>query len=282
MKITVAETAGFCFGVSQAVDQVYRLADEIQDRPVCTLGPIIHNERVIEDLASRGVTIASDIDDIPENAVVVIRSHGVPESVIRELESRDITYYNATCPFVEKIHRIVKEASEAGDEIVIIGSADHPEVRGILGWSENGGTVIEKIEEAHDFTPSEPNRRVCVVVQTTFNSKKFQDFVEIFQKKEYNLNVVNTICRATEQRQSEAARISAVSDVVLVIGGADSSNSRKLYEICKQQCESTFFIQTAQALDEISLRGCAALSITAGASTPKTLIQEVLEACQKK
>lgn len=282
MEITIAKTAGFCFGVSQAVELVYRLTDEIPDRPIYTLGPIIHNERVIDDLAARGVQIANSVDEIPDDAVVVIRSHGVPEAVVKKLEAREGAFFNATCPFVKKIHRTVREASEAGEEIVIIGSADHPEVKGILGWSINGGTVLGDTAEVHDFTPSEPDRRVCVVAQTTFNSKKFQDFVEILSKKEYNLNVVNTICRATSERQEEAERLSAASDAMLVIGGAESSNSRKLYEICKQQCANTFFIQTAQALDEISLSGCAALSITAGASTPKTLIQEVLEACQKK
>ncbi len=140
----------------------------------------------------------------------------------------------------------------------------------------------ETYEEAEHFSPKNPAGKVCVVAQTTFNSKKFQDFVEIFLKKEYDINVVDTICQATQLRQEEARRLSSDSDAMLVIGGADSSNSRKLYEICKQQCENTFFIQTADAIGQISFDGSSALSITAGASTPNTLIQEVYEACQKK
>ncbi len=282
MQIKVAEHAGFCFGVRQAVDKVYELSGEGAARPIFTLGPIIHNERVVDDLKKRGVLVADEVEDVPEDGLVVIRSHGVGESVIKKLESKKITYENATCPFVKKIHETVRKMSEAGQEIVIIGSGEHPEVKGILGWSKNGGTVIETHEQARMFCPGDPSNQVCVVAQTTFNSKKFKEFVEILEKKEYNLNVVNTICRATKERQEEAALLSAQCDGMIVIGGADSSNSRKLYEICKQQCENTFFIQTADAIEDISFDGFAALGITAGASTPNTLIQEVLEACQRK
>ena len=282
MQIKVAEHAGFCFGVRQAVDKVYELSGEGAARPIFTLGPIIHNERVVDDLKKRGVLVADEVEDVPEDGLVVIRSHGVGESVIKKLESKNIPYENATCPFVKKIHETVRKMSEEGQEIVIIGSGEHPEVKGILGWSKNGGTVIETHEQARQFRPTDPSNQVCVVAQTTFNSKKFKEFVEILEKKEYNLNVVNTICRATKERQEEAALLSTQCDGMIVIGGADSSNSRKLYEICKQQCENTFFIQTADAIEDISFDGFAALGITAGASTPNTLIQEVLEACQRK
>ncbi len=282
MQIKVAEHAGFCFGVKQAVDRVYELSDESPELGIFTLGPIIHNERVVEDLNQRGVKVADDVTDVPDGSLVVIRSHGVPKSVVDQLEKRGGSYENATCPFVKKIHEIVRDRSEDGEEIVIVGSAEHPEVKGILGWTKSGGTVIETHEQAESFAPSDPRSKVCVVSQTTFNSKKFKEFVEILEKKEYNLNVVNTICRATKERQEEAAALAAECDAMIVIGGADSSNSRKLYEICKQQCENTFFIQTADSIDEISFDGFAALGITAGASTPNTLIQEVLEACQRK
>ena len=282
MQIKVADHAGFCFGVRQAVDRVYELSDENAGRGIFTLGPIIHNERVVEDLERRGVHVVHDVNDVPEGSLVVIRSHGVSESVIKRLEEKGLDYENATCPFVKKIHEIVRQRSLSGEEIVIVGSGEHPEVKGILGWSANGGTVIETHEQAEAYVPSDPDEKVCVVSQTTFNSKKFKEFVEILSKKEYNLNVVNTICRATMERQEEAAALAAESDAMIVIGGADSSNSRKLYEICKQQCENTFFIQTADAIEDISFDGFAALGITAGASTPNTLIQEVLEACQRK
>lgn len=282
MQIKVAEHAGFCFGVRQAVDKVYELSGENAVRPIFTLGPIIHNERVVEELSERGVRVADKVSDVPDDALVVIRSHGVGESVIDEIKNKNIPFENATCPFVKKIHETVRERSLSGEQIVIVGSSAHPEVKGILGWSVNGGTVIETHDQAEAFVPSDPDRKICVVSQTTFNSKKFKEFVEILEKKEYNLNVVNTICRATMERQQEAASLAAECDGMIVIGGADSSNSRKLYEICKQQCENTFFIQTADAIDDISFDGFATLGITAGASTPNTLIQEVLEACQRK
>ena len=281
MEIKVAESAGFCFGVKQAVDTVYELAEKNIGR-IVTLGEIIHNETVVEELRTKGVTYVEDIEDIPDDATVVIRSHGVGASVIRSLEDKNIKYIDCTCPFVKKIHTIVNEHSRAGEHIVVVGSAKHPEVIGILGWINGSSTVVENIEDALDFKPLNPTDKVCVVAQTTFNSKKFQDFVEIFSKKEYDINVVNTICRATQTRQEEAEALSSVSDAMIVIGGARSSNSQKLYEICKQQCENTLFIQNADSLKDIDLDGFACLGITAGASTPNTLIQEVLKACQKK
>ncbi|MBR6229541.1 MAG: 4-hydroxy-3-methylbut-2-enyl diphosphate reductase [Eubacterium sp.] len=282
MRIEVADHAGFCFGVKRAVDSVYELLDGEEKSDIVTLGPIIHNERVVDELKNAGVQVIKSPQEAPEGATIVIRSHGVPEAVIREIDDRGLKYVDETCPFVKKIHEIVREHSLAGEEIVIFGSKSHPEIVGILGWSVNGGTVIESREEALAYRPESPTGRVCVVAQTTFSVKKFQDYVEIFQKKEYDIIVVNTICRATQARQEAAEALSRRSDAMIVIGGADSSNSRKLYEICKQQCANTFFIQTADSLGEISFDGFASLGITAGASTPNTLIQEVLEACQKK
>ncbi|MBO4394960.1 MAG: 4-hydroxy-3-methylbut-2-enyl diphosphate reductase [Eubacterium sp.] len=287
MDIKVAERAGFCFGVKNAVETAYLLADmfrtdEYRGKKLVTLGPIIHNERVIDSLKERGVVAVNRIDDIDSDTTVIIRSHGVPRGIIDELEKRKIPYHDCTCPFVKKIHRVVSEHSELGEEIVIVGSPDHPEVIGILGWSKNGGTVIESIEQAEAFKPEKSGVSVCVVAQTTFNSKKFQDFVEIFSKKEYDINVVNTICHATRERQDEAEAMAGAVDAMIVIGGADSSNSKKLYDICKLQCENTFFIQTADAIGDIPIEAFASLGITAGASTPNTLIQEVLKACQRK
>lgn len=285
MSVEVASHAGFCFGVRNAVETVYSLIEEKsgskEERTVCTLGPIIHNERVVSDLESRGVVTLRSLDDIPENAIIVIRSHGVGSEVIQLLEQKRVEYVDATCPFVKRIHETVRAQSESGAQIVIIGNASHPEVKGILGWSVTGGTVIENESEAKDFSPKNDRVPICIVSQTTFNSKKFQDLVEIFKKNAYNINVVNTICNATRTRQEEAASLAARSEAMIVVGGKASSNTRKLYEICKQQCENTFFIQTADDLDAINVRSFASLGITAGASTPNTLIQEVLRACQR-
>ena len=279
MNVKVAKTAGFCFGVKRAVDTAYELSDT--DGEVVTLGPIIHNQNVVDDLASHGVQVADSIEDIPEGATTIIRSHGVSKETIDRLESKNITYVDCTCPFVKKIHETVRKASEDGDEIVIVGTSSHPEVVGILGWAKSDATVIETAEEAKNFVPSNPDRQVCVVAQTTFNSKKFQELVEIFEKKVYHINIVNTICHATQERQDEAESLASESEAMLIIGDHMSSNSRKLYDICNSKCSHTFFIQTADELKRIDLSSFASLSITAGASTPNTLIQEVIEACQR-
>ena len=285
MTIKCADSAGFCFGVKRAVDTVYDLLAEKKHK-VYTLGPIIHNEQVVEDLASQGVQVIEHPDEIEKKdrsqAILVIRSHGVPESVIHTLNEEQIPFEDATCPFVKKIHKTVAKYSEKGYEIVIIGSAKHPEVQGILGWAKNGGTVVESKEDALLFKPSKGEKPICVVAQTTFNYNKFQELVEIFSKKGYDILAVNTNCNATSTRQTEAESLAKDSDAMIVIGGTHSSNSRKLYEICKNQCENTFFIQTAEDLPDIPVSSFASLGITAGASTPNTIIQEVLKACQKQ
>ncbi|MBO6109198.1 MAG: 4-hydroxy-3-methylbut-2-enyl diphosphate reductase [Eubacterium sp.] len=282
MDIKIAEHSGFCFGVKNAVTSVHKLISDGKYGKIVTLGPIIHNEQVVKELEELGVCSIDSIDDADPGTTVVIRSHGVPKEIFEKLEKKGISYIDSTCPFVSKIHKTVEEASEAGNEIVILGQADHPEVIGILGWSKTGGTVIETPDEAEAFVPENPHKTVCVVAQTTLNYKKFQDYVEIFEKKEYDINVVDTICHATLHRQEEAAALSEESDAMIVIGSQMSSNSRKLYDICKERCENTFFIQNADSVGDIDLSGAASLGITAGASTPNTLIQEVFKACQKK
>lgn len=283
MKIELAESAGFCFGVKRAVDTVYQLLEKNQ-QGVYTLGPIIHNEQVVQDLASKGVAVVDTPEQLSQekNATLVIRSHGVSRNVVEELNKREISYEDATCPFVKKIHRTVSEYRDRGYAIIIIGSAVHPEVQGILGWAGDEGTVIESREEAEAFVQPDSDKKICIVAQTTFNYKKFQELVEIISKKGYDILAVNTICNATATRQKEAENLAKRSDAMIVIGGKHSSNSRKLYEICKNQCENTFFIQTVDDLKDISLKSFTSLGITAGASTPNTIIQEVLKACQKQ
>lgn len=285
MNITLADSAGFCFGVKRAVDTVYELLED-KEQQVYTLGPIIHNEQVVEDLTSKGVGVVSAPEDIADekakDATLVIRSHGVSKEVIRHIRGKQLKYEDATCPFVKKIHETVQEYSEKAYRIIIIGSKDHPEVQGILGWANGRGIVIETAEEAEMFFLDDGSEKICIVAQTTFNYKKFQELVEIISKKGYDIIAVNTICNATSTRQKEAEELAARSDAMIVIGGRHSSNSRKLYEICKNQCENTFFIQTVDDLKEITLNSFTSLGITAGASTPNNIIQEVLEACQKK
>lgn len=283
--VTLARTAGFCFGVSRAMEMVYN--EVKQGKKVVTLGPIIHNEVVVSDLEKKGVSVIDEAalaDGTPdlEGTTVVIRSHGVSEHIYERLRAKKCRIVDSTCPFVKKIHDIVRKYAEKGYDIVIVGSREHPEVQGILERCLSRGTVVESKEEMEGFEPENPEKKVCVVAQTTFNYKKFEELVEILSKKGYDIIAENTICNATAERQLEAGKLAADSDAMIVIGGKNSSNSRKLYEISKAQCENTFFIQTLEDLDMDCIRSSTSLGITAGASTPKNIIQEVLTACQKK
>ena len=283
MEVKVAKTAGFCFGVQRAVDKVYELIGSCPDR-LFTLGPIIHNEEVVNDLEKKGVRVASedDLRTLPEGSTVVIRSHGVGKEVYDHLEEYGLSYVDVTCPFVLKIHRIVEKESRAGAHIVIIGDPDHPEVVGICGWCMGPYTVIRTEQDALDFVfPAD--KSICIVSQTTFNYNKFKDLVEILSKKRYDntvlniLNILNTICNATEERQKEAKSIAGEVDTMLVVGGRHSSNTQKLFEICKKECGNTYYIQTPVDLDSEMFQCSSYVGITAGASTPKKIIEEVQE-----
>ena len=274
MEVTVAKSAGFCFGVKRAVDMVYEEA--VKERKVYTLGPIIHNEQVVEEFAEKGVQVLESVEELEdgEDAAVIIRSHGIAQKVFRQLEDKKVRIIDATCPFVKKIHRIVQEKKEEGYQIVIAGSAKHPEVVGICGWCGNQCQVVETLEEAQKCV-LETGKKVCVVAQTTFNYKKFKDIVAILSKKSYDILVMNTICNATEERQTEAGTIARKSDAMIVIGGKHSSNTQKLYEICKAECLNTHFIQTLDDLDLKLFQSFRSVGITAGASTPNKIIKEV-------
>ena len=273
-EVKVAKSAGFCFGVKRAVEMVYNEAGK--EGKVYTLGPIIHNEQVVKDLEEKGVNVLDSVNDIKdgEDATVIIRSHGISEEIYSQLKKKDVKIIDATCPFVAKIHRIVKEKHKAGYQIVIAGNANHPEVEGIKGWCGNNAAIIESIEDAEKVVLN-MDRKVCVVAQTTFNYKKFKDIVDILLKKSYDIDVMNTICNATEERQTEAGTIAGQSDAMLVIGGKHSSNTQKLYEICKKECSDTYFIQTLDDLDLNKLQSFRSVGITAGASTPNNIIKEV-------
>lgn len=283
MEVTVAKSAGFCFGVKRAVDTVYREI-ESGEKPVYTFGPIIHNEQVVEELENRGVQVIHSEDELEglSGGTVVIRSHGVSRDVCEKIEARGMKIVDATCPFVKKIHRIVDEEGRKGRHVVIIGSADHPEVQGIMGWASGPVTVVHTAEEAESFVP-ENGKPISIVAQTTFNYNKFKDLVEILCKKRYDnnvlniLNILNTICNATEERQREAKNIAGEVDTMLVIGGRHSSNTQKLFEICKKECGNTYYIQTPVDLDSEMFQCSSCVGITAGASTPKKIIEEVQE-----
>ena len=273
MEVILAKTAGFCFGVKRAVDTVY---DQVGSGDVYTFGPIIHNEEVINDLKEKGVQIIESKEDLEKlgEGTVVIRSHGVEKSIYDLIEDKSLKLVDATCPFVKKIHNIVDKDSRAGNQIIIIGNKDHPEVEGICGWCNTQPIVLESLEEAENLTLLE-EEKISLVSQTTFNYKNFNSIVEIFQKKGYNITVYNTICNATEERQKEAASIAKQVDAMIVIGGRNSSNTQKLYNISKKECANTYYIQTLVDLDLAAFESVGRVGITAGASTPNQIIKEV-------
>ena len=276
MEIKLAKTAGFCFGVKRAVDTVYKEAEK-NNETIYTYGPIIHNEQVVEDLERNGVFVVNTIDELKalkKGTTVIVRSHGVGKFVYDLMEEYGLNIVDATCPFVKKIHRIVERESKAGKRIIIIGNDKHPEVEGIKGWVCGTATVIETIEEAQGFV-AEETEQLCIVSQTTFNYNKFQDLVEIISEKGYDVESINTICNATEERQTEAKLIAGTVDGMIVIGGSHSSNTQKLFEICKKECENTYYIQTLEDLDIEKLKGMNVVGVTAGASTPNNIIEEV-------
>lgn len=282
MKIKLAKSAGFCFGVKRAVDLVYDEVEKNQGK-IYTYGPIIHNEEVVDELAQKGVTVIPEDADLSEYepGTVIIRSHGVSRSVKEGLENAGFSIVDATCPFVLKIHRYVDKYSQEGYRIVVVGNRQHPEVQGIIGWIQGDKYLVvssrEDLEQLQEFS----DEKLCIVSQTTFNYNKFQDFVEIIQRKGYDIIVLNTICNATEERQKEAAEIAKTVDAMIVIGGKSSSNTQKLFEICKKECEDTYYIQTKDNLDLSVLQSIGSVGITAGASTPNKIIEEVQKKCQK-
>ena len=277
MKVITAKTAGFCFGVKRAVEKVYEQVKQ-EKKEIYTYGPIIHNEEVVSDLESKGVKVLESLEELEklERGTVIIRSHGVGRAIYRLIEEKGLELVDATCPYVRKIHRIVKEKSEQGVQIIIIGNDTHPEVEGIKGWCVHPAIVIADQESASELVFPE-DQKICIVSQTTFNYNKFKNLVEIIDKKGYDIDVINTICSATEERQLEAGELADKVDAMIVIGGKSSSNTQKLFEICKTNCVNTYYIQTLDDLELYSLPPVNCVGITAGASTPNYLIKEVQE-----
>ncbi len=289
MKVTTAKSAGFCFGVKRAVDLVYKEVEAGLN--VYTYGPIIHNDEVVADLIKKGVKVtysAEELKTLPKGTII-IRSHGISEALHNEFLSMGHKVVDATCPYVKKIHKVARERSQNAEHIIIIGNRSHPEVQGIIGWcsvDENNPnnptcTVIENEEEAKSFDLAK-NLKICIVAQTTFNYKKFQELVEIISEKGYDIFVLNTICNATQERQTETYQLARESDAMIVIGGEHSSNTRKLYEISKKECENTYYIQKLDDLDLTLIKSYRNVGITAGASTPNNIIKEVHTAMSEK
>lgn len=277
MKIILAKSAGFCFGVNRAVTIVNNLLEE--GKKVTTLGPIIHNPHMVAELAERGVEIADTPNDLSSmDRTLVIRSHGVPQSVIDEIEQKGISYENATCPFVSKIHQIVKDNSREGKVVLIAGDENHPEVQGIVGHCEGEHYIFKNYEDLEKLLKKLENIEnisICVVAQTTYDVKEWKNCLKLLKKVYTNAKIFDTICSATSIRQSEAEELASISDIMVVIGGRQSSNTAKLFSVCKSKCERTYLIESAIELDDIALIDADIIGITAGASTPARIIKEV-------
>ncbi len=280
-EIVLAKTAGFCFGVDRAVNLVYDLVNE--GKKVCTLGPIIHNAQLVADLESKGVKIIDDISEAPNGYTVVVRTHGVEKNVLDELEKKDIEFVNATCPFVTKIHNIVKKQDE-NTVVLIAGDKNHPEVLGIKSYCKGASFVfkdekeLEKIIQNNEIV--QKNNVICVA-QTTFSLNEQKKCKKIFKKLCTNCKIFDTICNATSDRQNEAEELSKKSDAMIVVGGRHSSNTCKLRDTGEVNCP-TFLIETADELSSLDLSTYNVIGVTAGASTPSVIIKEVLKSMSEE
>ncbi len=277
MKLFLAKSAGYCFGVDRAVNMVSGLAE--QGKAVYTLGPIIHNPQTLADLADRGVRIVESPREVPADGTLVIRSHGVAKSVMDEVAALGIECVDATCPFVAKIHQIVSRAGERGETVLIAGDSSHPEVQGIQGHCKGPCYVFKNAGELKNIVENVLNNNdtaVCVVAQTTFSVAEWENCLEILKRVYTNATIFDTICNATVNRQSESALLSQNCDIMIVIGGRQSSNTAKLRDVCSKNC-TTYLIESADELPLSALKEADRIGITAGASTPASIIKEVLD-----
>lgn len=274
MELIIAGTAGFCFGVNNAVKIVFDLAKN-KENSIYTLGPIIHNAQVVDKLAGYGVKTIDDPGQSEVPAKVVIRAHGVGPEVLALLKEKGVDVVNATCIYVEKIQRLVSNKYNEGYQIIIIGDKTHPEIIGINGWCNNSAYIIEDSDYVENLP--EIKKNICVVAQTTFIREKWEKIIQSLNKRFENVIKFDTICNATDKRQNEAEKISKEVDMVFVIGGENSSNTNKLYEICRANCERTYKIQTASDIPPVDIKKIKKIGITAGASTPDWVIKEVIQ-----
>ncbi len=273
MDVKLAKTAGFCFGVNRAVEIVENCAKD-KDNIYHTLGPIIHNKHVVEDFSKKGISPIESIDNVKSGERLIIRTHGVGKSVYDALKEKNVEIIDVTCPFVKKIHNIVKKHHAEGYKIVIVGDKNHPEVQGINGWCENEALILGTPDEAK--CANLERFRVCVVAQTTFVQEIFKKIVTFLKKTCNDIVIFDTICNATEERQAEAYELASRSDVCIVLGGMNSSNTQKLYSICKSVCPVAYCLERIDQLPEGCDFDSKRVGITAGASTPAVIIKEAI------
>ncbi|MGE0130215.1 MAG: 4-hydroxy-3-methylbut-2-enyl diphosphate reductase [Blastocatellales bacterium] len=273
MEIVLAESLGFCMGVKRAVDMAYRAIGKADGQQVVTLGPLIHNSQEIERIERDGIKTAGETS-IPENSTVIIRAHGVTPQALQSLKSRGLKIMDGTCPYVHYSQRKALELYEAGYTVVIAGDRNHPEIRGILGYINDEAYVVKTAEDVHSLPALD---RVGVIAQTTISPKKYQAIIDALSASAREVKVCETICDATEENQKAIRELSAEVEMLYVIGGRHSANSNKLVETAREKCARATLIETAGEINPEDLRGVRRVGISAGASTPDWMIQNVVE-----
>ncbi|MFZ4626695.1 MAG: 4-hydroxy-3-methylbut-2-enyl diphosphate reductase [Blastocatellia bacterium] len=273
MEIVLAESLGFCMGVKRAVDMAYRAIEKNPGEPVVTLGPLIHNTQEIERLQRDGIRVA-DQSDLPTSGTVIIRAHGVAPQAYDELKSRGLRIMDGTCPYVHYSQRKAIELHRDGYTVVIVGDKDHPEIRGILGYIHDQGYAVKTVDEVRALPPLQ---KIGVIAQTTISPRKYQLVIDALRERAPEVKVCETICDATEENQKAVRSLSREVDLLLVIGGRHSANSNKLVEAAREHCPASFLIETSSEIDPATLRGVRRVGVSAGASTPDWMIQQVVE-----
>ncbi|WP_101772925.1 4-hydroxy-3-methylbut-2-enyl diphosphate reductase [Peptostreptococcus faecalis] len=278
-KIILAEHAGYCFGVKRAMNMAWNELEE-KTHNIYALGPLIHNKEAVEKYENNGLITVNSIDEIEgDTNEMIIRSHGVSKDVYIEAEKKNIDIIDATCPFVKKIHNIVKKNYDTGKKIIIVGNKDHPEVIGINGWCNNSAIIVKSKKELESYHLNNDEKYV-LVAQTTINEQDFKDIMDLIEKLHLNIEIENTICSATRERQLSARRLSNEVEAMIVVGGKHSSNTQKLAEICSEKTP-TFAVETSKELKDIPLNEYDVIGIAAGASTPNWIIEDVMEYLKK-
>lgn len=282
VHITKTEHAGFCFGVERAIDRCNaELDNRMCANPIYSLGPLIHNEKVISELEAKGLIVKDYDKDFFHNKKVLIRSHGIKKEIMDELVKNKNEIIDLTCPFVKRIHNIVEEDVKNGYFIIVIGDKTHPEVEGIMSYAEPSVIAVLNEDEANAILSNNKDKisadtKVSIVSQTTFDEVKNKKIVDILANLFYNIKVNDTICNATSIRQKETRDLASLSDVMLIIGSKNSSNTKKLYDIASSVCKKAYFVSDLSDLDNIKFDDGAHIGVSAGASTPKKLIEEIL------
>lgn len=271
-EIIRAENSGFCFGVKQAIDKTEQQIYKNQDKKIYTCGPLIHNQFVIDQLAGQGVGIIYQPEEAERGDVVIVRSHGETKDFFDRADERGLEIVDATCPFVNKIHQLVHEAHQQGKQIVIIGDRGHPEVTGTNGWCDNTALIVNSKEEAEAIEGEE----LFLVCQTTIKKELMEEIISAVKSKNIQMEINNTICNATKERQEACENLSKKVEAMVIVGGKNSSNTRKLYEISKKNCNNSFFVENIKDLPLKQLRKCNKIGVAAGASTPECVIKEVI------